>query len=257
MCIRSCAGMIRIARPKSKGGKLYERCAIAAQISVTPERERERERARARARERERERERTVFSLFPSFSLSLSTSPRTWPADKSASELGGARDERAIRPNVCRPSGNSLVPKIALSTIDSRDRYSAAVRWNRRGVPKAARSEIPSRRQGDRKEESSGRSGPGTGTGTGREGESRAALLFFHGATPRVCNYRQVPAREPFDARAPIRAGSPHKRDPHRIPARRSILDQEARGVRAEGLGGEGERGGARETCRRDESARN
>jgi len=158
--------------PKVEGEREAVRLIAApcGQISVTPE--------RARAR----------VSLFPSLSFGSDTgivqspartSLRTWHADKSAGELGGARDERAIRPNVCRPSGNSLVPKIALSAIDSRDRYSAAVRWNRRGVPKAARSEIPSRRQGDRKEESSGRSG------TGRERE-RAERLYCSSTGPRL-----------------------------------------------------------------------
>lgn len=37
-----------------------------------------------------------------------------------------------IRLNVCRPNGNSLAPKIVLSAIDSRDRYSTA-RWDHRG----------------------------------------------------------------------------------------------------------------------------
>lgn len=106
---------------------------------------------------------------------------------------------RAIWLNVCRPNGNSLAPKIVLSAIDSRDRYSTA-RWDRRGPE--SREIGDSIASVERPKETGG----------------RAVLLFFHGATPCVCNYRQVPAKG-----SPL---MPAPRDPraHRIKGIRRIF---------------------------------
>jgi len=88
--------------------------------------------------------------------------------------------------NVCRPNGNSLAPKIVLSAIDSRDRYSAASRWDRRGPE---RGEI-----GD------------PIASAGRLKETKGERPYCSSTGPRLVSViTDRSQQEPFDARASVR----------------------------------------------------